>query len=330
MRLATTAFSFTNEWLTRRHSLEQMLRRAAELDLGPGIELVGFQSWRRYPNLTAEDVLAFRRLVDELELEPAALGAYVDLARRADRPMSTAEAVAFLEPQIDAAEALGFPLLRLHGGIPAAVLEQLAPRAERRHVTLATEVQGGQMPDDPGVQALLECRERLGSRTVALVLDASIAMKAVPTRFVEAVRALGMAAEDLDALLAQWAQGARTHELFGALQEIDAPPAALNEARAGFVRFGRQEPQDWLPLVPYVAYVHAKFWELDDDGDEPTTRNAELFEVLRAGGYDGFVASEWGGNAWAEADEVDAFELVRRHHELCRDLISNPAMQVPA
>jgi hypothetical protein len=52
--------------------------------------------------------------------------------------------------------------------------------------------------------------------------------------------------------------------------------------------------------------------------------------VLRAGGYVGFVASEWGGNAWAEADEVDAFELVRRHHELCRDLISNPAMQVPA
>src|SRR4029450_5144434 len=41
-----------------------------------------------------------------------------------------AEAVEFLDPQIDAAESLGFPLLRLPGGIPTAVLEQLAPVAE--------------------------------------------------------------------------------------------------------------------------------------------------------------------------------------------------------
>jgi hypothetical protein len=42
--------------------------------------------------------------------------------------------------------------------------------------------------------------------------------------------------------------------------------------------------------------------------------------VLRDGGYDGFLSSEWGGSAWRDADEVDAFELVRRHHEL----ISSP------
>jgi sugar phosphate isomerase/epimerase len=323
MRLATTAFSFTNEWLTRRYSLEQLLRRVAERDLGPGIELVGFQSWRRYPSLAAEDVLSFRRLVDALELEPAALGAYVDLARRPDRPMSTSEAVEFLRPQLDAAEALGFPLLRLHGGIPPVVLEQLAPVAERAGVTLATEIQGGQTPDDPGVQALLECR-------VALVLDASIAMKAVPKRFVETVRALGMHAEDLDALLTLWAERATTRELFAAVQEIDAPPAALDEARAGFIRFGRQEPYTWLPYIPHVAYVHAKFWELDDDGDDPTTRTAELISVLRAGGYEGFLACEWGGNAWLEADDVDAFEIVRRHHERCRRLVASPAVEVPA
>ena len=66
MRLATTAFSFTNEWLTRRYTLEQLLARVAELNLGPGIELIGFQAWRGYPGLPAEDVLAFRRLVDDL------------------------------------------------------------------------------------------------------------------------------------------------------------------------------------------------------------------------------------------------------------------------
>jgi hypothetical protein len=309
VRLATTAFSFTNEWLARRFTLEQLLRRVAELELGPGIELIGFQAWRGYPHLPAGDVLAFRRLVDALGLEPAALGAYADLARRVDRLMSTDEAVDFLAPQIAAAEALGFPLLRLHAGIPLAVLERLTPPAERAGVTLATEVQGGQTPDD-----LPE------SPNLGLVLDFSIAMTAVPASFVDAVCRLGMAREAIDGLVALWAQDASRQELFAAIAGIDAPAAALDEARAGFVRFGRQDPQAWLPLVPQIAYAHAKFWELDDAGDDPTTRTAELIDVLRDGGYDGFLSSEWGGSAWRDADEVDAFELVSRHH----DLISRP------
>jgi hypothetical protein len=176
-------------------------------------------------------------------------------------------------------------------------------------VTLATEVQGGQTPDD-----LLE------SPNVGLVLDFSVAMAAVPASFVDAVCHLGMAREAIDGLVELWAQDASPAELFAAIGEIDAPAAAIDEARAGFVRFGRQDPQAWAPLVPQVAYAHAKFWELDDAGDDPATRTAELIDVLRDGGYDGFLSSEWGGSAWRDADEVDAFELVRRHHEL----ISSP------
>jgi hypothetical protein len=134
---------------------------------------------------------------------------------------------------------------------------------------------------------------------------------------------------DLEGIVERWTEGASTPELHAALSEVDAPDAALHEARAGFVRFGRQDPQAWLPLVPQIAYAHAKFWELDDSGDEPTVRNAELVEMLLAGGYTGVLASEWGGNAWADVEDIDAFELVRRHHALCRALISKPA-PVPA
>jgi hypothetical protein len=327
VRLGTTAFSFTNEWLTRRYTLEQLLRRVAELDLGPGIELIGFQAWRSYPDLPREEVLAFRRLVDELGLEPAALGAYVDIARRPDRPLTTAEAVEFLRPQIAVGSALGFPLLRLHGGIPTAVIEALAAVGERAGVTLATEVQGGQSPDDPAVAALLECHARLDSPSVGLVLDSSVAMTAVPTAFRDSLLRLGMARGQLEALVALWLQ-CSARELHAALAALAAPPDAIDEARAGFVRFGRQDPGAWLPLVPQIAYAHAKFWELDDAGEDPTVQTAELLDVLRAGGYDGVVASEWGGNAWLDVEDVDAFELVRRHHALCRDLVSKPAVPV--
>jgi hypothetical protein len=112
------------------------------------------------------------------------------------------------------------------------------------------------------------------------------------------------------------------------LGTLAAPADAIDEARAGFVRFGRQDPGAWLPLVPKVAYAHAKFWELDDAGEDPTVRTAEVVDVLRAGGYDGVVASEWGGNAWLDVEDVDAFRLVRRHHALCLDFVSKPAVPV--
>jgi hypothetical protein len=329
MRLATTAFSFTNEWLARRLTLEQLLQRVAELRLGPGIEVIGFQTWRTYPRLAADERLSFRRLVDGLGLLPAALGGYADLLRRPGRPMSVAEAVECLEPQIAVAAELGFPLLCLHVGIPVAVLDRLAPVAERAGVTLATEIQAGQTPDDPSITAVLECRERLGSPNIALALDFSIAMTDVPTCFVEAVCGAGMRRDQLDEIVARWVQRASTHELLAALSETEAPAAAVREARSGFVRFGRQDPQAWLPFVSQIAHAHAKFWELDESGDDPTVRTRELIEVLRAGGYGGFVAGEWGGNAWVDVDDVDAFEVVRAHHELCRGLVSRPAVGAP-
>jgi hypothetical protein len=119
-------------------------------------------------------------------------------------------------------------------------------------------------------------------------------------------------------------------ELFGALAAIDAPPHALLEAQSGFVRFGRQEPHAWAPLVPAIAYVHAKFWLPAEDGGDPTVRTAELLEVLERGGFEGVVATEWGGNAWLDAGNTDAFSLVSRHGAFCRARISKPALKVPA
>jgi hypothetical protein len=325
VRLGTTAFSFTNEWLARRYTLEQLLTRLAELNLGPGLELIGFQCWRRFPEVDAEDALAFRRLVERLGLEPASLGAYADLARRVDRPMTTSEAVEFVAAQISAAEALGFPLLRLHLGIPTDVIESLAPIAERADVTLASEVQGGQTPDDPAVNALLECHDRVRSPNLALALDFSIAMTALPSSFLQHLRRLGATPEFVDELPALWERSESPGELFAGLDERarrhGVAREAVYEARAGLVRFGRQDPRSWQPLVPRIAYVHAKFWELNEEGIDPTVESAELIDVLRDGCYDGVVASEWGGSAWKDPDEVDGFEVVSRHHELCRRLL---------
>lgn len=331
MRLGVSTFSLTNEWLSRRYSLESMLERAAELDLGPGLEVIGHQTWRGYPRIEAEDVLAFRRLCDRLGFEPVAIGGYVDLLRRRDRPMTVDECVEALEAQIAVASRLGFPLIRLHVGVPVPAIERVVPVAERDGVILATEFQGPQRPDDPALEALLELRERVGgSPTVAIVLDFSIAMRTVPSTFVDAVCRAGMRSADLDGIVERWATGAPVGELFGAIVSTGAPDLAQDEARSGFVRFGRQDPAVWAPLVPLVAHAHAKFWELDAAGDEPTTDNRGVVDVLRAGGFEGVVTSEWGGSAWVDVDDVDGFVIVAQHQQLLRSLIERKPAHAPA
>jgi hypothetical protein len=310
LQVGTSTFSFTDEWLARRFTLEELLTRIAELDLGPGLEVIGYQTWRSYPAVTPGEIREFRSLVERLGLVPAALGAEIDLLRRVDRTMTSAEAVAFLVPQLVVAGELGFPFVRVPPSVPAPVLEAVAPAAERAGVTVVVEIQGGETPRDD---------------RFPLALDFSVSMSSVPTRFVEAVLRCGMRQDDVTALIEAWERGASTSELFAAIAELDAPESARAEACAGFARFGRQRPEAWLPVVPRIAYVHSKFWDAS-----ASVRTADLVEVLRQGGYDGFVIAEWGGNAWAELDEVDAFAVVRRHHQLCLDLVSRPAAEVPA
>ena len=330
VRLGTTGFSFTNEWLTRTLTLDELLRRIAANGLGPGLELVGFQSWRSFPTLSRDEITSFRRRVDELGLEPAALGAYADLARRDGGWMTAEEAVDFLVPQLDVAWKLGFPLLRLPAGIPVDVLEAVARLADRDGLVLATEVQGAQTPESPAAAAILELRERLDSPAIAIALDFSVAMTAVPAPYVDALLAAGMVPDDVDSLVSLWAAGTTLPELFAALSRVDASTTALLEAQSGFVRFGRQEPEAWAPVVPAVAYAHAKFWLPDEDGADPTVRTAELLDVLGRGGFDGVVATEWGGNAWLDVSNTDAFGVVSRHSAFCRAHISEPALEVPA
>ncbi|HEY3184898.1 MAG TPA: hypothetical protein VGJ77_18805, partial [Gaiellaceae bacterium] len=65
-----------------------------------------------------------------------------------------------------------------------------------------------------------------------------------------------------------------------------------------------------------------KFYELEADGSDASVPHRELFDVLQEGNYEGFVSSEWEAHAWADMDDADGFEMVRRHQELYRALLA--------
>ena len=162
------------------------------------------------------------------------------------------------------------------------------------------------------------------------MLDFSIAMRAVPTTFADAVCSAGMARRDLDRIVELWRDGVHVGELFAAIAATGAPGGAQDEARSGFVRFGRQDPATWAPLVPLIVHAHAKFWEIDGAGDDPTTDSRGVVDTLLAGGFQGVVASEWGGSAWVDLDDVDGFAIVAQHQQLLDRLSQRTPASTPA
>jgi hypothetical protein len=200
------------------------------------------------------------------------------------------------------------------------VLERIAPLAERADVKLGMEIHAPLGVDSPWVVGVRECYERIDSPYLGFIPDFSATMTAVPAGQLKALEAAGLSVDALDVLLEQWASDGAPHERFAAFADraaaLGSAPEAIAQARVIFSMFGRQDPRMWTEILPQVVHVHAKFYELDADGEEPSIPYADVLPVFD--GFDGYLSSEWEGYAFYELDDVAATEMVRRHHELCR------------
>ena len=306
MRLGTTTFSFTNEWLTRRYTQAELLERAAAFELGPGLEVVGHQLWRGYPILDRDEVLAFRRLCAGLGSSPlrseatstCSVGPAAALPRRV---------LAALEAQIThrSARVPGHEAPRRRPG-PGARAGRAVRRAHRRRPrdrgpgrSDAGRPGGG---GDPRVRERLRVAVRR-SRARLQRLDDGRSRRRSSTR--SAVQAWRPTTSSGSRSCGGWfPRRARCSP------RSATAPAASRKTRPGLGSSASDaKPRTLGCRSSLVAHAHAKFWELDDAA-RADLENPAVLDVLLAGGFEGVIASEWGGSAWVDADDVDAFSLV--------------------
>lgn len=89
MKFGTTLFSHMLEWLSPRYSLEQLVACIKAEGIGPGLEIIGFQTIRNFPNVSDDFVHELRDLMDKHELVPTCLGANIDVAMHRDSFLTT-------------------------------------------------------------------------------------------------------------------------------------------------------------------------------------------------------------------------------------------------
>ena len=82
-----------------------------------------------------------------------------------------------------------------------------------------------------------------------------------------------------------------------------------------------------MDIMPRIFHVHTKFYDIDEDGNEPAMDIPRIIKQFVDGGYTGYLSSEWEGHAFADLGESDPVELVRLQHKLIRTTIESLVTQ---
>jgi hypothetical protein len=324
MKLGVTLFSLTLEWLSGRYSIADMLAELRRRDVGPGIEIVGFQSIRDFPSISKEFALDLRRTFDAQGFAPTCLGANVDLALRRDRKLTDDETVDYLAAQIAAAETLGFPVLRVQMNAKPDVLRRLVPIAERARIALGMELHSPYSVHHPAVIELRDLYEKMQSPALAFIPDLGVSMLRIPPGLIETFRASDTPEETIGTLQEIWKSSLPTHEKFARLRTKATAQGATDQQignmNLALSMFGMQPLEDWAEILDYVVHIHGKFYGFDEAGDESSMDLARALQVFVKGGFAGSLSSEWEGHAYTDA--VSGFDMVEKHQALCRRILN--------
>ena len=328
-KLGTTLYSLTPEFHAGRYDVAGLIDEVGRRGLGPGLEIVGFQSIKGFPEVSPAFERDFKNAIERNDLQPSCICANVDIGRRVGEYMSDDQVVDYMTPQLEAAAKLGFPVVRMQWAANTAVMERLAPVAQALGVCMGTEIHAPQTVHDPVIIRLRELYDRLDSPSVGFVPDFGSCVTRHPPMLFEAFAREGVPEEVtqlmVDAWNDAWQPGGNPFTARNALIErLDAMGTNGDHTTLvgkGFGLFGHQDPADWVEIADSIVHVHGKFFEIDENGDEPAVPYPELVRLLVDIGYDRFISSEWEG--WHWIDGRSGFDVVEQHHALLRRLIDD-------
>ena len=325
--LGLTLYSLTNEWWERHYTLESLIAGVSDHGIGPGVEIVGFQSIRSYPEVDSDFVYHWKRLHDTYGIVPTCLSSNIDVCLRPDRPLSEDEMVDYLNRQLETAHLLGFPVIRVQIGADSGVLRRCLPLAEKYGIAMGMEIHAPESSMTPLIMKVRDFYDSMESPYLGFVPDFSSTMRAVPPTELAQLHALGVPIEQVNALAHEWKDGeGGSFERFGrwaaGARSAGVHEELVNQAMMVFTMHGREPISTWSDIAGQIVHVHGKCYEFDEAGNEPSIDYPAVARVLVDGGYQGWISTEWEGHSFLLPEEADGFEMVAKQQKLLRKSIA--------
>ncbi|MGW9112200.1 sugar phosphate isomerase/epimerase family protein [Microbacterium sp. NPDC055683] len=334
IRLGTTLYSLTSEFAAGLYTPETLIAAVAEHGIGPGVEFNIAQLLRTYPDVDAD----FTRLwFDSLEkhgLEASAVGTNLDMGRRVDRDMTPEEEHDFFARQLKTANTLGFRTIVIRSA-GRELLRSLLPLAEKYDQRLGYEIHAPQGPNDPKVVAIRELYDELGSDRLGFTADFSSTMHSLSPTLLRTLGQMGMDERHFAVMDEIWHRPEPMHVRNQAFEDYLAGEGVDHLRFGPFTRLafnmhGLVPAEEWLDIMPRIFHVHAKFFGLGADGEEPAMDIPRIVRQFVQGGYTGYLSSEWEGHAFSDLGEADPIDLVKKQHALMTRAIEQAVAETAA
>jgi len=326
VKLGVTLYSMTNEWLAGKYTLGGLIDEVGKRRLGPGIELIGFQSLRGFPaNVSKEDKKIVRDAIERNGLAPTSLAANADIGLKKGAFLTSDESIEYLRPQVELAAELGFPIVRTQVNFTPEVLEKIEPIAAKAGVHLGMEVHAPEGPNTPKILGFREVYAKIDSEHLGFIPDFSSCMRAIPPGMLNKLRNHGLSEDGVALLVAAWKGEGPPFARYGAFAEkarsMGEPELPIGEATLVFTMFGREPYEGWSEVFHQVRHIHGKFYDVDDDLTSPSIDYEGLMHLFGSCDRTFTMSTEWEGHSYLDMDEQDAFEMVERHQAMCRKFL---------
>jgi sugar phosphate isomerase/epimerase len=330
MRRAVSFYSYQQTYYLRELTLEQCVQTAVATG-AKGIEVIAEQMMPGFPDLDDTFYASWHEWMERYGAIPLVHDMFLDVQLHRGRPLDLNGQFEMLRRDIRHASRLGCQYLRMVVTTPPEVVARAIPYAAEQSVVLLLEVHTPWHVEHEWIQRHLEVYSRFGPEVCGIIPDFGIFVARFPRLQGEYALRSGVRPEIVRHVMDVYDAASGTASgptdlsfLVTDVLQLGGEPIDVAFAKEAS-RHVWSNPSTLLDVMPYVHHVHAKFWEMTDDGDEYSIPYTELIETLRAGQYDGYLASEYEGQLWLrDIDEVDEIGAVRRHQDMLARLLNEP------
>lgn len=301
-----------------------------------GLEMLVDQMVPGYPsvtyNLSDRFIAQWSELTTRYGIEPIAFDIYGESKLFKGQICSDEDLADQLTVLFKTGKALGFRIMRINFLVPVRVIARLIPVAEQLGVTMAIEVHAPHRLNGPWVQDTVALIESTGTKSLGIMPDFGTFCREIPGLVLEESRRKGVPEDIISWLSDLYHEPNKPTDLVDRVLAKGGNEAA--EWLAKRVELGvwiDDDPKLLTPLAPYLVHAHGKFYEISEDLVEPAVRYDEIIPILAAGGYTGYIMSEYEGQRLTQDYDpgYDEVEQVRRHQAMLAKHLGEaaPAMQ---
>lgn len=321
MKRGVSLYSFQEEYFRGDLSLEECIAEAAGMG-ARGIEIVSEQMVFGFPKVPEEFYGVWKRWMENYGTISFAHDMNLDTKRFKGRRLTHKEMVDWVVLNLQYARRMGFLNIRANQVTPPQIWRDVLPVMEELDLNVGMELHPPFHFSHPRIIRHLEEMDRLGSKRLGLVIDTGIFEKRYSRIKKDYYIRHGVSSQIADYIESIYNAGEAGADLPERIEKMGGTEADIKMARETG-RMTYTDPQEMKAYAGKILWIHGKFYEMTEYGEEYSIPFDEIIRVLRECGFDGYICSEYEGNRYIQdLVRVDSITQVRRQQKMLERLIN--------